>query len=90
MIYATYKYETPEDTFYLRFANDTDIWPGYKQITATYHMENAIKKAISDGKVKNFQLKVADSKNDYLRNLARTVVIFLRGQGFDAVQTEGF
>lgn len=90
MIYTQYKHEDASDVFYINLANTNDIWPGYKAVTATYHLENAIKKAISNGKVKTFQVKVADPKNNYLRVLANIVVVFIRGQGFETVNTEGF
>lgn len=90
MIYAQYKYQDESDVFYLNIANINDIWPEYKELTATYHMENAIKKAIRDGKVKKFVIKVADPKNTYLRSLANMAVVFIRGTGFDEIFTEGF
>lgn len=90
MIYAQYKNAEDSDVFYINIANTNDVWPGYKEITATYHLENAIKKAISGGKVHKFVIKVADPKNTYLRTLGNMLVVFLRGHGFDGTCTEGF
>lgn len=94
MIYATYKYQddVAPDKFYITFANTQDIWPDYKPVNATFHLENAIKKAISNGKVQEFHIKVADPANDYLKILARIIVIFLHGAGVgkDHIITDGF
>ncbi len=100
MVNATYKYEPDTNVFYIQFANTLVIYPNYKEVNASYHLENAVKKAFvtsADTKATNpkhpemtFQVKVMDSKNDYLRIIATTFVQFIKGMGITRINTEGF
>lgn len=81
MIYASYRLD--KDTFRIALSNTPDVWPAWKPITATFHIENAIKKAISGGKVKDFEITIVDEANTYLHVIAYTLVTYLRGLGFE-------
>lgn len=100
MINAIYKFEDSTNVFYIQFSNTLTIWPDYKEVNATYHLENAIKKANAitadkkalDAKTPEltFQIKVSDPKNDYLKAIAITFVQFIKGMGVTRINTEGF
>ncbi len=100
MVNAIYKYEGTTNVFYVQFSNTLTLWPDYKEVNASYHLENAAKKALTlaeEAKATNpklpeikFQIKVTDSKNDYLRIIALVFVQFVKGQGVAQINTEGF
>jgi hypothetical protein len=100
MVNAIYKYEESTNVFYVQFSNTLVIWPDYKEVNASYHLENSIKKALSiaeETKKTNpklpeisIQVKVTDSKNDYLRIIALVFVQFAKGLGVTKINTEGF
>src|ERR1035437_10252146 len=100
MVNAIYKYEESQNIFIVQFSNTLTMWPDYKEINASYHLGNALRKAFresEDAQKTNpklpdftFQVKVADPKNDYLKIIAGTVIQFAKGMGVTRINTEGF
>ena len=94
MIYATYRFQEETNKFFISFANQEDIWPEFKKANSTFHLENAIKKAIKEQGPEDspleFHIDVADPFNDYLKIQAMIIMAFLRGCGYkDTVFTKG-
>jgi hypothetical protein len=95
MIHAIYKHDEQAGAFYVTFSNVPLDFPDYKPVNATYHLENAILKALrtadENGKLPSyFVVKVTDPKNDYLKLLAIAFVQFIKGAGIANVNREGF
>lgn len=93
MIYAEYQNNEITREFTIRFANVELSDPGFKQVNATYHLENAIRKAF-DGQARpdKFLIKVVDPNNHYLKLIAIAFVAFVQGFGYSYpdLKTENF
>lgn len=95
MIHASYKNDETAGAFYIVFSNVPSDFPDYKVANATYHLENAILKALrvadANQKVPSyFVIKVADPKNDYLKMIATGFAQFIKGCGIPNINREGF
>lgn len=93
MIFAEYQNDETNSTFRINFSNVELGTANFKQVNATYHLENAINKAFdAKERPQKFHLKVADPHNYYLKLIAISFAAFVRGLGFSAtdVETENF
>jgi hypothetical protein len=95
MIQAYYKNDESASVFYIAFSNVELTYPGYKAVSATYHLENAITKAIREATenkktVQYAVIKVTDPKNDYLKLIAVAFAQFIKGNGISEIVREGF
>jgi hypothetical protein len=84
MIHSEYQNDEKARTFTIRFSNTPLGDPGFKAVTATYHLENAINKAFDNVRPDKFSIEVDDARNHYLKLIAGAFVAYLRGLGYAA------
>lgn len=90
MIYAQYKNNGTDKTFYIEFANtefpSQQTSDSYKPVNATYHLENAINKAFdAKDRPEKMNVRINDPHNHYLKIIAIAFVAYLRGLGYSSL-----
>lgn len=87
MIFAQYKNDSKDKTFYIEFANTEfpaqQTSDAFKPVNATYHLENAINKAFDGNpRPEKVHVKINDAHNYYLKLIAIAFVAYIRGMGY--------
>ena len=92
MIYAEYQHDEASKVFTIRFSNVQLSDSGFKQVNATYHLENAINKAFDNIRPDKFKLTIADKHNYYLKLIGIAIAAYIRGLGYAStdISTENF
>ena len=79
MIYARYRNRERSRAFVIDLMNTPKPKRGYTMVNATFHLENAIKKAFSSATPPEKVEINIDRNNMYLRELESTLVTYVKG-----------